>query len=415
MRPAEDIEKMVRNWNESTSAGMDDRVLADVGRALERSQTHAASAEPHRRRRIMGSPIPRIAAAAVFVAALGLFVGLMVRTVPPAYGLEQTVQASHGLRCLHMKSFAAGLDEPKEFWLQCDESGQIEKARWHMPSWDAPEDGAKVVVWKDSKIQLWFKGKPGGQGVLATYSRQQPPFWLLDFARSSDPRLRIAQLKEAQAKGKVELEIDEPMDRAQPILVTATYLPQSQSPGRRLVLRIDPTTKLVASVETYALEESQYRLQDRQEFSNYNVPIDPAMFDLETTVPATVRRVDGDAVENRGLPQGTLRDDEIATKVVRQFFEALIAQDYETAGQLYCGTSAEEMKQGFFGKTRIIRIVSIDKPTPHPIPEIGGLRVPCKVEIEKDGVRSMWEPFGPFVRTTHRQDEHPRWEIHGGL
>jgi hypothetical protein len=139
------------------------------------------------------------------------------------------------------------------------------------------------------------------------------------------------------------------------------------------------------------------------------------MFDLQTLVPADVQRIDGDAQENRGLPQGTLSDDEIAVKVVRQFFEALIARDYETAGQLYCGTGAEEMKQGYFGQTRIIRIISIDTPTPHPIPEVGGLRVPCKIEVEKDGVRSVWEPYGPFVRTIHRQSEHPRWEIHGGL
>jgi hypothetical protein len=41
--------------------------------------------------------------------------------------------------------------------------------------------------------------------------------------------------------------------------------------------------------------------------------------------------------------------------------------------------------------------------------------VPCKIEIEKDGVKSEWEPYGPFVRTTHKKSEHPRWEIHGGL
>jgi len=65
---------MVRNWNESTSAGMDDRVLADVGRALERSQTQAAPAGPSLRRIIMKSPITKLAvAAAIVIAASVLF------------------------------------------------------------------------------------------------------------------------------------------------------------------------------------------------------------------------------------------------------------------------------------------------------------------------------------------------------
>lgn len=69
MRPADDIEKMVRNWNESTSAGMDDRVLADVGRALERSQTQAAPTGPSLRRIIMRSPVTKLAVAAAIVIA----------------------------------------------------------------------------------------------------------------------------------------------------------------------------------------------------------------------------------------------------------------------------------------------------------------------------------------------------------
>ncbi|UCD51354.1 MAG: hypothetical protein JSW27_01730 [Phycisphaerales bacterium] len=363
----------------------------------------------------MKNPIMKLALSAAFIGGVSLFIVLTVKTSAPAYALEQTVAANNQLRSLHMKSFAAAHGEPKEFWLQCDESGHIQDARWYMPAWDAPEDGAKAIVWKGGRLQIWFKGRLGRPPCLVTYTRQQPPFWLLDFARMSDPKIRIARLKEAQAKDEVELEIQEPADQAQPIVVTATYLRQSPSPGRRTVLRVDQMTKLVTSVEVFVLEDGQYALQYRQEFSEYNVPIDAAMFDLNLLVPADVRRIDGDARENSGLPQGALSDNEIAVKVVRQFFEALIARDYETAGQLYCGTPAEELKQGFFGKTRIIRIVEIGEPTPHPIPEIEGLRVPCKVEIEKEGVKSEWEPYGPFVRTIHRRSDHPRWEIHGGL
>lgn len=72
MRPTDDIEKMVRSWNETTGAGMDDRVLADVGRALERSQTQAAPTGPSLRRVIMKSPITKLAVAATIVLAASI-------------------------------------------------------------------------------------------------------------------------------------------------------------------------------------------------------------------------------------------------------------------------------------------------------------------------------------------------------
>jgi hypothetical protein len=346
-------------------------------------------------------------AAVLAVAVLALvFWG---RLGAPAYALEQTIEANQQLRSLHIRDFYAAHSEPKEFWLACDETGQIRRARWYMPAWDAPEDGAKVIVWSADTLRIWFQ-----KGALTTFAHENPPLWLLDLARKSDPRLSVADLKDQQVRGEVALDIQEPTDKAQPIVVTATYPPQSRSPGRRTLLRIDQATKLVTRMEGFVLANGQYVFDYREEFSDYNVPIDPALFDLETTVPANVRRVDGDAMENAGLPQDSLSDDEIATEVVRQFFEAMIAGDYEKAGQLYSATPAGKIKQ-FWGQTRFLRIVSIDKPTPHPDPKVGGLRVPCKIEIEKDGVQSVWEPYGPFVRTIHRVSSHPRWEIHGGL
>ena len=95
----------------------------------------------------MKSPITKLAAAAVFVAGVTLFIGLLVRTTPPAYGLDQTVTANQGLRSLHIKDFPVEHeDAPKEFWIVCSESGGIENVRYSLPAWDRPEDGAKSVA-----------------------------------------------------------------------------------------------------------------------------------------------------------------------------------------------------------------------------------------------------------------------------
>ena len=102
--------------------------------------------------------LSRSIAAAVIIIAIALSISIWDKSIPTAYALEETIEANNSVRYIHIKSFTPSHKEPKEFWVECDESGKLKKARWHMPEWDSPEDGAKVVVWKENKIQLWFKG-----------------------------------------------------------------------------------------------------------------------------------------------------------------------------------------------------------------------------------------------------------------
>ena len=76
MRPAENIERLIKNLTDRTSAQMDERVLGDVLRALEESKKNkSAASKPNIRRTIMKSPITKLAAAAVIIIACftGLF------------------------------------------------------------------------------------------------------------------------------------------------------------------------------------------------------------------------------------------------------------------------------------------------------------------------------------------------------
>ena len=108
----------------------------------------------------MQSKTTKLAAAAVIIIAALLSITFLDKSVTPAaYALEQTIEAYHAVRYIHIKDFKVGEDEPKEFWFECDDFGQIKNARWHMPEWDSPGDGAKVVVWKEGKAQVWFRKK----------------------------------------------------------------------------------------------------------------------------------------------------------------------------------------------------------------------------------------------------------------
>jgi len=364
------------------------------------------------RRIIMYKTITKLAAAAIIIIGVTLGLTTLLDHTTPAYGLEQTIKASHSVRYLHIKSFKANEDEPKEFWVEFYEDGEVKNVRMHMPAWDAPGDGAKVTVWKDNKAQVWLKEK----NTLLTIRDKTVAAHMLKFIEELDPKLVVERLYYAQqhAQGEVEVQIDEPSNKAEPIVITATCLPGSSRAGWRLVLFVDRATKLVTAIEFYKLKDGKYQYVDVIEYYEYNQPIEPKMFSLDDEVPADVMRVDQVTAEV-GLAQGDLTDEQVAVEVVRQFFQALIDKDYEKAGMLFGGVPASNMQQ-WYGTLNVVRIVSIDKPRPHPIPGVGGFVVPCEVELQaEDGTKSIWKPYGPAVRPVDLESQPHRWNLHGGI
>ncbi len=70
MRPAENIERLIKNLNDTTNARMDERVLRDVQRTLNESERTSALTHPKIRRKLMKSPITKLAAAAAIIAVV---------------------------------------------------------------------------------------------------------------------------------------------------------------------------------------------------------------------------------------------------------------------------------------------------------------------------------------------------------
>ena len=113
-----------------------------------------------------------------------------------------------------------------------------------------------------------------------------------------------------------------------------------------------------------------------------------------------------------GLEQGELSDNQIAVKLVRSFFEALIAYDYAEAGRIYQGIPADRLEQAF-GKS-ILRIISIGPPEKDPKYD-GKLRVPCSLEMEKDGKITEWQPHPEGILVGPVENQPQRWTIYGGI
>jgi hypothetical protein len=405
MRPTDDIKRFIDKAAVSTNRQADKTVL-DIVLAAQKKATDRTSAvnRPSLRSTVMRSPITKLAAAAVIVVALVLFIGLWDKSAPSAYALEQTIEANRGVRWLHIKDFTTGHEEPREGWIEFGEDGQAKRFRANLPPWAGLGNGPRSIVWTGDTVQAWFanenrlaltKADIRGEEINATLQKL-------------DPRRIVAHLAELKQQGTAEIVTDESPDRTKPVVVTVTYLPGSEKPGRREILSIDPETKLVSTIEVYQLQGSQYRQESRIELQEYNQPIDAKMFDLRDEVPANAERLDRSNTD-LGLAQGRLSDEEVAVAVVRKFYESVQAGDYEAASRLVPVGDAAALKQQFRG-ARILRIVSVGPATVLSEPGNKVMGVPCTIEFEADGQKGSITLKGITVQQLPMQPD--RWLIH---
>jgi len=353
----------------------------------------------------MKNKITKLTAAAVVVLVAGV-VFMSLTSSTPAYALTQTIEASHSVRFLHIKSLLVAQDEPMEFWVEFDLSGQLKNMRFHKPAWMDVADGATVILWKENKAQLWIKKK----NFLVTLKDKEFAAQMRNLVEQLDPKLAVERLQREHEQGDTEVVIEEPASAGQPIIVTATSLKENDSPFQRMVLFVDQRTRLVDSAKLYKLKDGEYNHELTVEYYDYNLPIDAELFTFTMDdIPDNVMRMD-QTTQEVGLAQGGLTDKEIAVEVIRQFLEALIERDYARAGRMFSGTPAERMAKTY-GKIRFLRIVSIGEPVPRSVG--GGFYVPCTVEIEENGKINQWRPQHSYVRQVHGQPD--RWEIIGGF
>jgi hypothetical protein len=326
----------------------------------------------------MKSKITKFAAAAVIIIA-AMSITYLGQLTAPTYAITQTIEANRGMRYLHTKYFDELHDDVgKECWLEFDESGLPKNVRINWSEWMG-NGQIQIVLWNQDQTQIWQK-KQNRRDRLLVFNDEIFTSRIHHMTESDDPRVTVEELYERQAKGEVKVEIKEPGNRSEPIVVTATRLGGSK---RRFVLYVDQATKLVTACEWYQLKDGEYEYEGVTKYYDYNVPIDAKMFSfdgLSGDVKRDVKRIDT-AVDDIGLAQGSLSDEEIAVKVVREYFDALIA--------------------------------SIGEPVPPSKPSKlfpKRLFVPYKIEIEKDGKKTSRERQQDVRRVLGRRE---RWIIQG--
>lgn len=406
MRPTENINELFKKSKLTVSDAADKKIIGDALAEIkqkERRQKIIFGAW----RIIMKSRMARYAAVAAIVLVAIASITVFDKTVAPAYAIEQTIEASHSVRYIHIKEVQPGQDEAILVWAEFFDNGQVKSMRMDLPAWAGGSDGRKAVVWRNGQAQVWMKDK----GSLIIVPEEAVAEQLLSAIKECDPKLAVERLSIQAAKGEVEIDIAEPGDETGPIVVTVTYPAESAKAGERLVLYVDANTKLVTKVEKKQLNEGAYVKERIAEFYDYNKPIAAGRFELDDEVPADIVRVD--QVSNVvGLAQGQMSDDEVAVEVAKQFFEALVKDDYDKAGRLLEGFGAAYLRQAM-GDMRVVSVVSVGAVQEHPNPSTKGVVVPCVVEVEKDGKLEQMKFDRLGVRPVYNQPG--RWTIFGGI
>jgi len=325
-----------------------------------------------------------IAAAAAFVI-LALLVYPTLQT-SSSYAFAQTIDATRAIESIHLRMTPAPFNAASEIWAQF-ENGELVRLKM---SFSNTPDGPKHVLWENDEAQVWFKKKNCISTFRDTETIQQ---YKKDYS-SFDPRVENLY---KQAEGNFTVDVKEPASPAEPIVVTVTVPDKPKT----YTYTIDSNTKLLLRRDVYFGEE----IRESIEYLDYN-QVDPAVFAFDA--PPDVMRVD--FTKGVGIDQGALSDADIATKVVREFFDAIIAKDYAKASPLFSNMPPAKLEE-IFGGMNIIRVISIG--TPEPQEATRSLRVPCTLEREVNGKTETFEPDGPFVR---QGDSLPGyWTISGGI
>ena len=221
MRPAENIEKLIKHTKIDTNAKVDELVLDDVIKAFEKAKSKkSATYQPDIWRIIMKSKITKLAAAAVIIIAVIVWSGMPGTLLSTAYALQDTIEAYNPIRYLHISEFETiGQEQrPSQLWVACDYYGRLDKIRWEAPNPAGPELGAVALVSDGSISEVWFKNqnlcfKTIGNGEALIR-------WEIS---ELDPKLVFERLYEQEKQGEIILDVNEPEDKSKPIVITVTY------------------------------------------------------------------------------------------------------------------------------------------------------------------------------------------------
>ncbi len=183
MRPAENIENLIKNAEMDTNANTDEAVLGDVLKAFEKSKSKkSASIQPNIWRKIMKSRITKLAAAAVIIIAMLIGIGHFGSSIDGASVafadvVRPLLAAETGSFKMTIDVAASGLD-----WINYgNEPVQTIEVVFAEPGrtrWNIPTGEVLVANMQEGKLMILIPAKKeaavmqvGPPGVIPRHNR----------------------------------------------------------------------------------------------------------------------------------------------------------------------------------------------------------------------------------------------------
>jgi outer membrane lipoprotein-sorting protein len=411
VRPARNVEKLIRSLQRPADAEMHRRILNSLLEALQqRKKQPAAGLQPTLRRIVMKSPVTKLAVAAAVVLAVLLPAFFFVKSTPSASAAQvfyQAAEAMGKLRSFHTRvemrtspggNFAAiGLDYdfvPIDFWKQFtdDEWGK----------WRLEEPGRIVVMDGQRSIQLM---KP--EHVLESVDRNPERYWPESFVELGAVMTREAR-KATERPSDFSTHRERGEDGRDKVIITVeakAKVPEGdylrnhyiEDSDHLKIYRFDAETKLLEELHIYVHADGQDVLVYRLVQAEYNTELDPGLFHLE--LPENPIYIKSPEV----LPDNKKYEDMAPKEAAIAFFTACANEDWDEAVKFMGQTRVSQHFKDLMGGLQIIEVGE-----PFRSPSYAGWFVPYKLKLKSGNLKT----HNLALRKDNRAN---RFEYDGGI
>jgi len=356
MSSAEKIKKLFAKSGLTVNSKIDDRIINDAFTALDKSEkTQSVSPEQNIWRIIMKSRITKLATAAVIIIAVALSISFLEESVTPAYAIEQTIKALQNVTTVHV----IGTDwdgNRYEAWNKINpKSG---KSEWVCI--DQTPHGYKIASTPNGSC-VWDENVN-----IVRYSNKQ--------IASND--FRYSQVFEQIAEKMVELNDGEQITiktEKNPVYDKQIVVIHVVTNIQDYRIYVDPESKLPVRLY-FDRAGNMKQIAKTIDEIHYNEPLPEGMFDFE--VPAKWYR-DWSSLDDptKGLPIGDLTHEQGAIKMAREYWQAVIQNNWDYANQL---RPVADWKTDYH-RDRPTELIDIGQPRPER--GCSGLVTPCIVRF----------------------------------
>jgi hypothetical protein len=262
MSSADKLKRFIKNVKIHTDPDGNRKVLNELLDELDGAETSTSVRDLSIWRTIMKSPITKLAAAAVIIVVL-LSVTIFDNGISAAYAIEQTIEAYNSIRWLHIEESETifGETRTKEIWLGCDDQGNVTRMRLQSDNVGDPV-GSLIIAGYSNYSEVWL-----AKHNLRLVGYGDPSVLLGYDVSELDPKFLFERLFEQEKRNEAIVKVDEPMEKAEPIVVTVTYPLGSRSEKWKKVFYIEEDSKLVTRIDKFEWRSQGFEHVKTLEFS----------------------------------------------------------------------------------------------------------------------------------------------------